>query len=390
MKLRDVISRNKDFLRGKPDIYFSPGRVNLIGEHIDYLGGNVFPAAIDLGTYAFVTRRFDDELHFLSENFKDQGVIKSSIDDLEYKEEDDWASYCKGMFHAFKEQGITFQNGYNILIFGTLPNGAGLSSSASLEVLIGEIIVDQLKLTTPMVDLVQMAQKVENEYIGVNCGIMDQFAVGMGKKDHAVYLNTDTLEYEYVPVILKEYTLIIANTNKRRSLSESRYNERRQECDLGLLFLQGNGVDINQLCDMNPDMFHEFEHYITDHNVKRRVKHAVYENHRTKQAVKSLKEGKIDDFGFLMTESHDSLRNLFEVSCKELDILVEGFQESGAIGTRMTGAGFGGCVISLVPTKRVKEIIEETGFYYYNKIGYKADFYPVHISDGTSKIKVVE
>jgi galactokinase len=388
MTLHEIIEKNQGFLKGTPDVYFSPGRVNLIGEHIDYLGGSVFPAAINLGTYGFVTKREDKELHFLSENFKERGVITTSLQGIVYKKEDNWTNYCKGMFKFFQDKGVTFEHGYNILIYGTLPNGAGLSSSASLEVLIGEIINDQLNLNEEMVKIVQMAQKVENNFVGVNCGIMDQFAVGMGKENSAIHLNTNTLDYKIVPLELGDYTLLIANTNKRRSLTESAYNERRSQCDQGLETLQNNGVKIKELCDLTPNEFESVRQYLTDPIISNRVEHAVYENNRVESAVTNLQKGDILRFGELMTQSHDSCRDLFEISCHELNVLVDSFIDNGAIGARMTGAGFGGCAIALVPTEKVDDIVRIVQETYRRIVGYNADFYPVKTSNGTSKIEV--
>lgn len=390
MKLETIIQEHKNFVSDDYKIYFSPGRVNLIGEHIDYLGGNVFPSAIDLGTYAIISKREDEKFVFLSHNFSEYGTIEVSLHDLEYKEEDNWVNYAKGMIQAFKQKGHHINYGYNVLIYGTLPNSSGLSSSASLEVLIGTLLNEEFDLQIPMFELVQIAQNVENNYMGINCGIMDQFAVGMSKKDTAIYLNTETLDYEYVPLVLGDYTLVIANTNKKRALADSKYNERRSECDEGLKTLQDEGVEIENLCDMDGATFEEVKSYIKHPIIRQRVEHAVYENERTKNAVKALTNHNILQFGSLMNESHNSLRDLYEVSCKELDVLVDAFREYGAIGSRMTGAGFGGCTISLVPTKDVEEIVQKVHLKYKKKIGYNADFYPVNTDDGARKLESEE
>lgn len=390
MNLRNIIEQNKEFLQGEPTAYFSPGRVNLIGEHIDYLGGNVFPSAITLGTYGFVTRRDDNEVHFLSENFKDFGIRIATLDDLDYKEEDNWINYGKGMIDYFKKMGLEINTGLNILIYGTLPNSSGLSSSASLELLVGEIFNQEFNLGIEMIDLVKIAQKVENNYVGVNCGIMDQFAIGMSKLDQAIYLDTNTLEYEYVPLVLGEYSLVIANTNKKRALADSKYNERRSECDKGLDILQGNNIKINQLCELTGKQFETHKKVIKDFTVRKRVEHAVYENERTINAVKALREGNLVKMGQLMNESHDSLRDLYEVSCKELDTLVDYFRKNGALGARMTGAGFGGCTIALVKTTDVDKVVEDVKKEYLARIGYNADFYAVKTNNGTRKINIEE
>jgi len=388
MKIDGIIKENIEFLGTKElEMYFSPGRVNLIGEHIDFLGGNVFPTGISLGTYAFVTKRDDNEFHFLSENFRHKGEIVTRLNNLEYKEEDNWANYAKGMIDMFVNLGYIIDFGLNILIYGNLPNGAGLSSSASLEVLIGTVLNEEFNLGVNMLDLVQYAQIVENKYIGVNCGIMDQFAVGMSKEKKAIYLNTNTLDYQYVPLILGEYTLVIANTNKKRSLSSSKYNERRQECDKGIKILKDNNVQFGNLCELDINGYLKYSNLIPDKLVKNRIEHAIYENDRTIRAVEFLSNGDFINFGDLMNQSHDSLRDLYDVSCKELDVLVDSFRNHGATGSRMTGAGFGGCTINLVKKDIVDEVIKQVKKDYVNKVGYNADFYIVKTSNGAQRIE---
>ena len=386
MMLQKIIEENKAFLNGKPQIYFSPGRVNLIGEHIDYLGGNVFPTAIDLGTYAMVTKREDQEFHFLSHNFRQFGSKVVHLDDLDYSKDRNWANFGSGMIQALNSKGMKISHGLNILVYGTLPNSSGLSSSASLEVLIGYLLSEIFEFKISMLELVQLAQQVENNYIGVNCGIMDQFAVGMSKENYAIYLNTNTLEYDLVPLVLDDYTLVIANTNKKRALADSKYNERRSECDLGLKLLQENQVAIENLCDLSVDEYQQVSHNLPIGTIKNRVEHAVYESDRTKSAVKALQEGNLKEFGRLMNLSHDSLRDLYEVSCLELDTLVNSFRENGAIGSRMTGAGFGGCTISLVKSDIIEEVVAQVSKDYIETIGYPADFYICKTSDGTKRL----
>lgn len=388
MKILDIVGPNKEFLGSlETNNYFCPGRVNLIGEHIDYHGGEVFPTGINLGTYAFVTKREDNEFHFLSENFRTYGPKVANLSDLSYKSEDNWANYAKGMLEKYVSLGHKIDHGLNILIYGNLPNGAGLSSSASLEVLIGTVLRDEFQLNIDMIDIVQYAKEVENNYIGVNCGIMDQFAVGMSKKDKAIYLNTNTLDYSFVPLELGEYTLVITNTNKKRSLSESKYNERRIECDLGIAKLKENAIEFDFLCDLSVEDFNSFQNIFKDLIVKNRIKHAIFENDRTKKAVESLKNGDFIEFGNLMNQSHDSLRDLYEVSCKELDVLVDSFRRHGATGSRMTGAGFGGCTINLVKTDIVNEVIKNVKEDYIREIGYEASFYLVETSNGARSLK---
>lgn len=384
---KQIIEENNVFLGNNFDVFFSPGRVNLIGEHIDYLGGNVFPSAIDLGTYAFVSKRDDDKFLFLSQNFKQEGTKEANLKNLTYKEEDNWSNYAKGMIDAFIRLGHNIDYGLNILIYGNLPNSSGLSSSASLEVLIGTVLNHEFNLGIEMFDLVRIAQKVENNYMGVNCGIMDQFAVGMSKKDKAIYLDTNTLEYQLVPLVFGDYTLVIANTIKKRTLADSKYNERRSECDEGLEILNKNDVLIDNLCDMDGKMYEGVKHHLTDPIIRNRVEHAVYENQRTIQAVDELEQGNLEVFGKLMNQSHDSLRDLYEVSCIELDVLVEAFRKNGAIGSRMTGAGFGGCTISLVKTSELEKVISNVKEIYFNAIGYNAEFYSVNTSNGARKLE---
>jgi len=386
MSVKEIINKNIDFVGKKPHVYFSPGRVNLIGEHIDYHGGNVFPTAINLGTYALVSKRQDRKFCFISENFKEAGKIEIDLDNLNYDEERNWANYPVGMIAAFIELGLEIDYGLNIVIYGTLPNSAGLSSSASLEVLIGTILRDEYSFEIDMIDIVKISQQVENNYIGVNCGIMDQFAVGMSKVDNAIYLNTSSLEYQLVPLVLGDYTLVIANTNKLRALADSKYNERRSECDEGIKELKGNNYDIDFLCDLTPKKYENIKHIFTDNTIKNRVEHAVYENDRTKKAVSALESGNLEKLGKLMDLSHESLKNLYEVSCEELDLLVDSFRKHGSIGARMTGAGFGGCMISLVPTKIVEETIKKVEIEYKNKIGFNADFYLCKTHDGARQL----
>ena len=390
MEIQNIIKKNSAFLTKEPNIYFSPGRVNLIGEHIDYLGGNVFPTAINLGTYAFVTKRDDMEIHFLSYNFPEQGEKIVHLHDLKYRVKRNWANYPTGVLQDMIGKGLQVTSGLNILIYGTLPNSAGLSSSASLEVLMATVLKEEFNFEISMLDIVKLSQNVENNYIGVNCGIMDQFAVGMSRINKAIYLNTNTLEYELVPLELGEYTLVIANTNKKRALADSKYNERRGECDLGLKALNSKGIMISNLCDLDPGEFRNIKDLLPSETIKNRVEHAVYENDRTKKAVKYLHNGNLIEFGNLMNLSHNSLKNLYDVSCIELDVLVDSFRKHGSIGSRMTGAGFGGCTINLVKTNMVDKVIENVRKDYFEKIRHKADFYPCKTSDGARLISKEE
>lgn len=366
--------------------YFSPGRINLIGEHTDYNGGNVFPAAITIGTYGLVRRRDDELIRFYSMNFPDVGVKDIKLSELEYKEEDDWTNYPKGVIYLLKQSGYDIRHGFDILFYGTIPNGAGLSSSASIELLTGLVISDECGLNIPRLDLVKLGQKVENNYIGVNSGIMDQFAIGMGEENNAILLNTNTLEYDLVPAVFGEYVIMIMNTNKRRELADSKYNERRSECEDALKQLQKH-VDIKTLCDLSVAEFNENSQYIDNETVRKRAKHAITENERTLEAKKALTDGDLETFGKLLNASHESLKNDYDVTGIELDTLVDYAQKQpGVLGARMTGAGFGGCAIALVNKDNVDSFEEVVGNGYKEKIGYAADFYEASIGDGTRKL----
>lgn len=369
------------------EVFFAPGRVNLIGEHIDYNGGKVFPCALDFGTYAVVTKREDKTFRMYSENFKNLGIIEFSLDCLVYNKKDDWANYPKGVIKTFLNSGFDIDSGFDVLFFGNIPNGAGLSSSASIEVLTSVILKTLFNLNIDMIEMVKLSQKTENEFIGVNCGIMDQFSIGMGKKDHAVLLNCNTLEYSYAPFILSNASIIIANTNKRRGLGESKYNERRDSCENALKDLKENGVNIDTLCDMDSEMFENTKHFIKSEEAIPRVRHAVTENERVLKAMKCLKNGDISTFGKLMNSSHKSLKEDYEVTGIELDSLVEAaWDEEGTIGSRMTGAGFGGCTVSLVKNNCIEKFIENVGKKYKEKTGLEATFYIGNPGDGAKKL----
>ncbi|MGL5963861.1 MAG: galactokinase [Fusobacteriaceae bacterium] len=368
-------------------IYFSPGRVNLIGEHIDYNGGYVFPCALDFGTYAVVAKRDDSEFKMYSLNFEEKGVIEFDIDLLENDPSHDWGNYPKGVLKMFKDSGYLVESGLDILFFGNIPNGAGLSSSASLEVLMGTILRDEFNLDIEMVDIVKLSQKAENQFIGVNCGIMDQFAVGMGKKDHAILLNCDTLDFKYAPLILNGISIVIGNTNKRRGLGDSKYNERRASCEDAVKNLQASGMDIRYLCEMDNEKFQSVKHLIKSEESMRRAHHAVSENMRVMEAMDRLNAGDIVAFGKLMNQSHISLRDEYEVTGVELDTLVEAsWKASGVLGARMTGAGFGGCTVALVKDECIENFITEVGEEYNRKTGLIAEFYVAKVGDGARKI----
>ncbi|MBN8209547.1 galactokinase [Bacillus sp. NTK071] len=365
--------------------FFAPGRVNLIGEHTDYNGGHVFPCALSVGTYAVARKREDDVVRFYSMNFPEQGVIESSISSLAYVEQHDWANYPKGVIAMFQQAGYNIPSGLDVAFYGNIPNGAGLSSSASIELVMSVVLKDLFELSIDMVEMVQLSQRAENEFVGVNCGIMDQFAIGMGKRDHALLLNCDTLEYKETPIKLAHQSLIIANTNKRRGLADSKYNERRNQCEEALIALQKK-LSIASLGDLTEKEFEENKQLIQDPLALKRARHAVYENRRTMKAVNYLNEGDIEAFGRLMNESHVSLRDDYEVTGQELDAMVEAAWEEGAIGSRMTGAGFGGCIISIVDNEKVDRFIKNVGEIYRNQTNLEASFYVVEIGNGARKL----
>lgn len=363
--------------------YFAPGRVNLIGEHTDYNGGHVFPCALTLGTYAVVRDRDDRILRFYSMNFDALGVIETSLDELIPNEAAGWTNYPKGVFWAFEKRGYSLTHGLDIAICGDIPNGSGLSSSASLEVLTGLILKDTFHFDTlSMVDLAQIGQDSENNFNGCNCGIMDQFASAMGKKDHAIFLDTNTLHYEYAPVLLNDAKIVITNSKVKHSLVDSAYNDRRNECELALKELQ-TVLPVQTLGELNIETFETHKSAIQSPIRQRRAKHAVYENQRTIQAVQALKSGDLSLFGTLMDESHASLRDDYEVSCPEIDFLVAQAQAiSGVIGSRITGGGFGGCTVSVVKNDVVETFVSKIGASYLEAFGHEAEFYIVDIGDG--------
>ena len=367
--------------------YFAPGRVNLIGEHTDYNGGHVFPCALTLGTYGLARKRKDRKLRFYSMNFSRLGVIESSLDDLVPSEKAGWTNYPKGVMWAFEKRGYTFDAGVDFLIYGNIPNGSGLSSSASLEVLTGLMLKDLYGVEElTMQDLALIGQYSENNFNGMNCGIMDQFASAMGKKDCAIFLDTSTLEFEYAPVKLKDARIVITNSKVKHSLVGSAYNDRRNECETALRELQ-TVVDIKALGELTEEEFEAHKDVITSDICRKRAKHAVYENQRTIRAVKALKENNVEEFGRLMNASHVSLRDDYEVSCEEIDILVDlAWKIPGVIGSRITGGGFGGCTVSIVKNDAVDTFISTVGEKYKEAVGHEAEFYVVDIGDGAHKI----
>ncbi|AZB40970.1 galactokinase [Bacillus sp. FJAT-42376] len=370
----------------EPRAFFAPGRVNLIGEHTDYNGGHVFPCALNVGTYCLVRERSDQLMRLYSLNFKEKGIMEFGMDDLQYREEHDWANYPKGVMKEFAIKGMKLIHGMDVLYFGNIPNGAGLSSSASIELASAVMFNELTRSSIDMIELVKMSQHAENDFIGVSCGIMDQFAIGMGKKDSAVLLNCQTLEYEYSPLELNDAVLVISNTGKRRTLADSKYNERRAECERALKQLKRK-LDIQSLGDLSAEEFEQNQYAIENETDRKRARHAVMENIRTLEAVKRLREGDIAGFGQLMNESHKSLRDDYEVTGKELDAMAEiAWEQPGVTGSRMTGAGFGGCTVSIVQKDAVPSFISGAGAAYEKQTGLIPAFYVVEVGEGAREI----
>ena len=358
-----VLAKFKELFgdEGEIGVYFAPGRVNMIGEHTDYNGGHVFPCALTIGTYGVARKRDDKKLRFYSMNFENLGVLESSVEGLKPEKEADWTNYPKGVMWAFGEKGMKVESGMDLVLFGNIPNGSGLSSSASVEVLTGFILRDMFGFDVTNQDLALIGQYSENKFNGVNCGIMDQFAIAMGKAGHAIFLDTATLKYEYAPIRLENAKIVISELQKV--------------------------VKINALGDLTEAQFEQYQDAITSPVCRKRAKHAVYENQRTIKAVEALQNNDVALFGKLMNDSHVSLRDDYEVTGIELDTLVEeAWKIDGVIGSRMTGAGFGGCTVSIVKDDAVDAFIEKVGTAYKNKIGYAADFYVVEIGDGPVKL----
>ena len=375
---------------GKKDgvkAYFAPGRVNLIGEHTDYNGGHVFPCALTIGTYAAVAKRDDRKVRFFSVNQDRFGVYEVSLDDIETPQaKAGWTNYPIGVIWAFAKRGFKLDKGFDMVINGNIPNGSGLSSSASLEGLTGFILRDLYGFDVTNQDIALIGQYSENNYNGCNCGIMDQFASAMGKENNAIFLDTADLSFEYAPIKLDGAKIVIANTNKKHKLTDSQYNARRSMCEEALAILQKT-VDIKGLGDLSIEEFEAHKDVLTDPDMQKKAKHAVYENQRTIEAVKALKAGDIEHFGALMRQSHESLRDDYDVTGVELDTLAEeAWKIPGVIGSRMTGGGFGGCTVSIVKDEAIENFKKTVGENYLKKIGYEATFYTVEIGGGPSVI----
>ncbi len=367
-------------------IFHAPGRVNLIGEHTDYNGGYVFPAALTFGTTLLIRKREDKQIGFASTNFGQTRHM--SIEKMVYDEKDDWMNYPKGIVNELHQEGIVFGYGYDLLFHGEIPNGAGLSSSASIEVVTAYALLEMEGKEKDTVKIALMAQKSENEFNGVQCGIMDQFAVANGKKDHAILLMCDTLEYELVPFDTGDYCLVIGNTNKRRGLVDSKYNERRSQCEQAVVDLRAAFPNMQLLGELELEQFQANENLIKDEVVRKRAQHVVEEIDRVKQSDQALRSNDLIKFGQLMNESHYSLRDLYEVTGEELDAMTEAARKvDGVLGSRMTGAGFGGCTVSLVHSASVEQFKTQVGAEYKEKTGLTADFYVCNIGNGVERLQ---
>ena len=369
------------------ELFFSPGRVNLIGEHTDYNGGHVFPCALTMGTYALVRKRDDNKMNFVSLNFNNAEVTTVELPELSYQKKNGWANHLIGVVWAFLGKGYKIDKGFDLAMLGNIPSGAGLSSSASIEVLMGTALKYMYDMDIDMVEIAKIGQTSENQFNGMNCGIMDQFAVAMGKKDNAIFLDTADLSYEYAPVKLKDAKVLITNSHVKHSLVDSAYNDRRNESTAALKALQTK-LNISGLGDLTEEEFEENQYLITDEVQRKRAKHAVYENQRTIKAVNALKNNDIETFGKLMNASHISLRDDYEVSCPEVDKLVEiAWNIPGVIGSRITGGGFGGCTVSIVKNDAIENFRKEVISKYKEATGIDAEIYEAEIGDGAGRIQ---
>lgn len=385
---QDVLAKFKELYGDEGDIrvYFAPGRVNLIGEHTDYNGGHVFPCALTIGTYMAVRKRADRKVNFYSMNFEDLGIIECSLDNMTPKEDGEWTNYPMGVMWAFDGRGMKMDCGLDLALYGNIPNGSGLSSSASLEVVTGYMLKDMYGFDVTNVDLAKIGQYSENNFNGCNCGIMDQFASAMGKANNAIFLDCNTLEYEYAPITLDGAKIVVTNSMVKHSLVTSAYNDRRNESSQALKDLQ-QVCGIESLGELTEEEFDKYASSIKDEIDRSRGKHAVYENQRTIKAVEALKNNDLETFGKLMNASHVSLRDDYETSCEEVDVLVEeAWKIDGVIGSRITGGGFGGCTVSIVKDEAIDTFKEKLTAAYQEKVGKTPEFYVVSIGDGPSRL----
>jgi len=386
-KFIEIFGDNGDRLR----VFSSPGRVNLIGEHTDYNGGYVFPAALTLSSTVIARPRKDRQINLIA---TDLGImVSASLDELEKYKDIKWGNYQLGVADELQKAGYKLV-GCDMLFHDTVPLGSGLSSSAAIEVVTAITLVtlgneaNGISAEVDMIEMAKISQIAEHNYVGVNCGIMDQFASAMGKANHAIFLDCKDLSFEHVPLDLKGYKIVISNTKKKRSLGAVKYNERRSECEAGLEILKRAIPGITCLGEVSVEQFEKNKELITDEIVRKRVKHVVYEDDRVLKSVEALKKGDLLSFGKYMIESHNSLRDLYEVTGLELDTLVEeALKIDGVIGSRMTGAGFGGCTVSIVREDAVEKFIDSVGRAYTEKTGITAEFYVSEIGNGGREIK---
>ncbi len=365
-------------------IFSSPARINIIGEHIDYNGGFVFPAAINRYLYVAIRKRNDSKIVYNDIHFP--GTFEFDINDnFAFDKKNDYANYLNGILSQMKAKGCHFDVGFEVLMASNVPAGGGISSSSALECGFAWAVSELYSFAIDRVEIAKLGQMSEHNFMGVNCGIMDQFIIAMGKKDFAIKLNCDTLEYEYAPLNLGDYRFVVMNTNKQRRLADSKYNERRSECEQALKILQDSGVKISSLCALSPEQWESSKHFIPDAILQKRATHCVYENQRVKDAVSALNKGNLAELGILLNKSHESLKNDYEVTGIELDTLAETAQkQEGCLGARMTGAGFGGCAIALVHKDNIEKFINSVQEAYTAKIGYGAGFFACQSGDGVN------
>ena len=368
--------------------FFSPGRVNLIGEHSGYIGEHVLSCPITIGTYGAVCKRNDRLVRLFSKNYSEQGIIEFSLNELGYLPSHGWANYPKGLLHFLQEKGTVLNEGFDLFISGNIPHGVGLSSSTSLLILVGEMISKLYNLYISRTNLIQICNTVESSFIGINGILMDFFPAAVGKTNHGILLDCHTLNYDYIPLNLQHYNMVLMNTNTRNELSDSICNERRNECEHALRHFQG-ALNILSLEDLNPEQFENFKYLITNVAHKKRARHIVSEKERSMVAVKELKRGNLEAFGSLMNQSHQSLRDDYEVSGVELDTLVEAARlQPGVLGAKMIGSGFGGCAVALVDRNEINQFIENVGEIYKVRLGYPASFYVASIGDGVKELSI--
>ncbi len=378
---RQIFTEDKEIT-----LFYSPGRVNLIGEHIDYNGGYVLPLALTIGNYGTFAFREDNEIHLFSDSFQDNGAFTTRLDSLAYKQEDDWANYIKGVIYFLIQKGFPIQKGFNITISSSLPSGAGLSSSASIEALIAVMMNEMFDLKLDRTYLSLLTQEVENKYINVNCGIMDQFVILNAEENAAIMLDTATLKFEIVPLNLEDVSIVIINSKKKRGLVDSQYNRRREECDLALSIFREH-LEVKDLCSISLTEFNQFSGFLHQQDLLKRARHAVTEQQRVLNTKRALEENDLVKVGQYLNESHKSLRDDYQVSVKELDLLVDIAQKHQSLGSRMTGAGFGGCTVNLVYKQNLKHFIDNVKNEYFQQTGYLAEFYIASASNKTSKIE---